>query len=90
MAASDDVAEFVKLSTRFLGVDLQRRRHTNSRGWPGEWPHPWRARLLTSKNERSEFRVSAYGTDIYEAMAALVAAVRDIDSAIAVRYKAGT
>lgn len=68
------------IALRFLGVDLQFRRTTHSRS-SGElsWPKPWRARLVTTKNERAEYRVAVYGDTSSQAIANLVALVHALD-----------
>lgn len=58
----DDLSRLAALGRRFLGVDLQFRRSGVN------WPGPWRARLLASKNERDEYRLEAYGADASEAI----------------------
>jgi hypothetical protein len=66
-----------ELSSRFLGVDIQYRR--DSGGCTAGWPAQWRARLLTSKNERSAYRVVAYGKTLELAVLALSELVNRID-----------
>lgn len=46
---------FVELGQHLHGIDLQFRRHGTT------WPNLWRAGLYATKNERSEFRLTAYG-----------------------------
>lgn len=72
------VSALEELSRRFAGVDLQRRREGCG---PSAWWKPWRARLVTSKNERAEYRITVFGSTADEAVQALAAAVREIDEA---------
>ncbi len=72
------IEEFAELGKRFQGVDLQFRRTTNC-GSCG-WPAPWRARLLTSKAEREEYRMNAYGRTPFEAISKLLSGVAAIES----------
>lgn len=62
------------LGNRFAGVDLSYRRDR-----PSEWPASWRARLVTSKNERSDYRLERYGETADAAMASLMLAVEEQD-----------
>jgi hypothetical protein len=73
----DVLAMLWDLSNRFSGVDLQFRRTTTCSA--GQWPAPWRARMLTSKNERTEYRITVYGDTAAQAASNLLAAVRRID-----------
>lgn len=60
-----DVALFdrlVALGEGFSGVDVTFRRKL-----PAEWPRRWRVRLITSKNERAEYRQIGYGETFDEA-----------------------
>lgn len=62
-----------RLGQMFYGFDLKRRKHGT------DWPKPWRAAVMTSKNEISDYRVSAYGDTAEEACQLLldrVAAIR--------------
>lgn len=69
---------FSALSTRFLGFDLQHRRDCGG-GW-NEWQNqPWRARIVTSKNERANYRITVYGPTAEYVCAKLLEAVRKID-----------
>ena len=74
------------LSSRFLGVDLQYRRTTTCSA--GQWPAPWRARLLTSKNERASYRMDAFGHTAQEAAQHLANMVYLNDVRIAERQAA--
>lgn len=64
---------FEEICTRFAGVDLQYRRHDVS------WQAPWRARLVSNKNERSSYRITVYGESMYNAIVALRSAVEEAD-----------
>lgn len=60
------LVEFLALSERFEGVDLQcRRQWRNAEQALGGW----RARLVTNKNSRNHFRLEAWGTSAEEAAA---------------------
>lgn len=77
--------KFVSVVVRFLGVDIQYRRQTNSRSKgttndTNEWPHPWRIRLVTTKNERGAYRITVFGLSLEMAMDELVAAVERVDT----------
>lgn len=67
---------FEAVSKRFLGVDLQFRRTTNSRreSKEAEWPCPWRLRLV-----RAGYRITVFGDSLYDAIAKLRAAVEAED-----------
>jgi hypothetical protein len=87
------MVEFDDALTRFQGVDLSYRRSTSVMsgymreridetfvGWsPSEWPGAWRARIVTSKNERSEYRVTTFGDTPEDAIARLWIALNRID-----------
>lgn len=60
------------LTRRFSGVDLQSRRTSQ----PSSWPRRWRARLVTNKNERDAFRLTAWEDTADEAVVSLLVAVR--------------
>ena len=71
---------FEALAHRFLGVDLQSRRVTCGGGGPGcFWPARWRARLVTSKNEHSDYRLTAYGETADAAMVELQQMVEAVE-----------
>jgi hypothetical protein len=71
----DDIAR------RFAGMDILYRRHGfDSRCIGGVMSQPWRARIVTSKNERAEYRVTAYGKTREEAERGLIAAVAKLDA----------
>jgi hypothetical protein len=75
VSAIDDIAR------RFAGVDIMYRRHGfDSRCIGGVRSYPWRARLVTSKNERCEYRVTAYGKTREEAEQGLVSLVEELDA----------
>lgn len=68
------------LSVRFAGIDIQFRRcGFDSTGRSEERGMPWRARIFTSKNERSEYRIEAYGATQYAAVKLLVDRVAELD-----------
>ena len=62
------------LGTRFHGTDLQFRRSGTS------WPFRWRARLLSTKNEREEYRITAFGNTAAEAILGLQIMVNKLDA----------
>ena len=62
------------LGTRFHGTDLQFRRSGTS------WPCRWRARLLSTKNEREEYRITAFGDTAAEAILKLQIMVNKLDA----------
>ena len=64
--------EFFDLSSRFEGVDLQCRRSA--------WLFKYRARIITNKNERAEYRVTAYGNTPEIVMENIIVIVRGIDA----------
>lgn len=53
------------LSMRFHGFDLQFRRDGSG------WEKPWRARMHSTKNERDNYRLTAYGKTPSGAVTAL-------------------
>jgi hypothetical protein len=59
---NDELAILESLGKRFHGADLQYRRSGT------DWPNPWRARIQTTKNEREEYRLSAFGAYPKEAI----------------------
>jgi hypothetical protein len=63
--------DFWNAAERFLGGSLEYRRHGTS------WPAPWRARIVASKNERDDYRVTAYGATQDEACERCLAALPD-------------
>lgn len=65
MTHDDLVNALHALGARFQGVDIQFRRHQP------EWPQSWRVRIVASKNERDDFRITAWGDSF--AMAATAA-----------------
>lgn len=85
---SDELRAFENLAKRFAGVDLQYRRATNSPGSYSAWPvgsfqsteANWRARCVVSKNERDEYRITVYATDMAGAIEALLARVAEVDA----------
>lgn len=81
-----DVERFAEVGERFQGVDLQYRRTSTCGG--GEWPAPWRARLLTNKAERHEYRLAAFGCSIWEAMRNLVKMVDAVEKSGIPQYHA--
>jgi hypothetical protein len=60
------------LGERFHGCDLQFRRSGTS------WMGKWRARIHSTKNERSEWRLTAYGNTPEEAILNLQVQVNKI------------
>lgn len=54
------------LGERFQGVDLSYRRSGAC------WPNKWRASLCTSKNERNNYRLEAFGDSAYMAVVNLL------------------
>ena len=82
--------EFDPKLVRFQGMDISYRRSTSCCerqpidkvfvNWsPSEWPGDWRARIVTSKNERAEYRVCTFGNTAEEAVERLHHAVACID-----------
>lgn len=65
-----DLGRFRALSERFHGFDLQRRR---------DWIEPWRARIVTTKNERANYRLEAYGPTAADACTRLELLVNEQD-----------
>lgn len=61
------------LGDRFEGVTVERRRSAG-------WPLPWRARLIASKNERSDYRLTAHAETCAGAVAMLYAEVTRADA----------
>ena len=61
------------ITGRFYGFDLQYRRYGTT------WIAPWRATVVVSKNERSQYRIETFGTTPSEAIDALVSEVRALD-----------
>jgi hypothetical protein len=57
---------FEAAGDRFAGVGLEYRRLK-----PAEWLGQWRAQMVASKNERSSYRITAYGESAYDAIANL-------------------
>jgi hypothetical protein len=71
----DDIAK------RFMGVDIQYRR-TGFDSIGGKWSiatQPWRARVVTSKNENAEYRRTVYARTRADVELALVAMVQAAD-----------
>ncbi len=66
------VSPIDKLAERFSGIDIQRR---------SQWSPKWRARIVTSKNERAEYRAEVYADTHDEAVSKLLALVEAIDQA---------
>jgi hypothetical protein len=64
--------EFQKLGERFSGVDLKFRRNESL---------PWTARLITSKNERFDYRVVLKADTAEIAMRAVLDFVKKLDAA---------
>lgn len=75
MSVFDDLA---KLSSRFQGVDVQHRRSTSCCNG-GEWKGDWRVRLLTSKNQRREYRITVYAATAERAIGDLIRHVEAVD-----------
>lgn len=69
------IGRLEELAWRFSGVSLEMRRFAT------EWPMRWRARLVTGKNERDEYRVEVFADSAAMAIAKLLAEVRRIDEA---------
>lgn len=63
------------LGERFHGVTLDYRRNGT------DWPAPWRARLVSTKNERDEYRVECFGETAQAAIESLCAVVAKLDGA---------
>ena len=63
------------LARRFNGVDLQARPPE-----PAAWPKRWRARIVTTKNERAAYRLTAWGDTVEEVAAALQTQVDQLDN----------
>lgn len=74
--AAEFMGQIHALSQRFTGVDLQCRK---MEAIAGNWDGPWRARLVTSKNERIDYRITVTGQTWEDAVGKLVAAVRQVD-----------
>lgn len=72
--AAELMFKFRDLARRFGGVDLQRRNPSDA-----AWPAPWRAKLVTNKSERSEYRITVYGSTWADAVAKLLFAISEID-----------
>lgn len=75
---------FEALGHRFQGVDLQFRppgpRHMLV-AKSSEWPKPWRAKLCAAKNERNDYRLTAYGASAEVAITELLRMVEAVDAA---------
>jgi len=69
---NDWLLELQELGARFQGVDLRFRAPQ-----PG-WPQPWKASLYASKNERANYRLSAFGDTAEDAARGLLAKVAAI------------
>ena len=67
---------FSELSKRFIGLDLQYRGD----GSGAHWPKPWRAQIVTHKNERSEWREPAFGDTAEQAIRSLIKIVKRLDN----------
>ena len=59
MNIHDNLEELVR---RFHGIDIQYRRSGT------DWPKPWRVRLIATKNERDNYRITSYGETLVEAI----------------------
>lgn len=46
---------WARISSQMHGTSLEHRRHGTN------WPEPWRARIVATKNERDAFRIVGYG-----------------------------
>lgn len=76
MQAANTRHRFATLCDRFEGVDVACRRSASKHdGWDG----PWRARLVTNKNERNAYRIVVFGQSQLEVEERLVQAVEEID-----------
>ena len=67
-------SEFTKLSKRFFGISLEKRASGTG------WSNPWRARIVSTKNERGEFRIECFGDTPEEAISNLLKSVEEIDA----------
>lgn len=81
MADPSAVSRLLLVAERFLGLDMQYRRG----GWrPGWWPPsedaPWRVRLVTSKNENSDYRIDRFGISLDEACQRVLDEVDRLDA----------
>lgn len=65
----DPLAELDQLAKRFAGIDVKYRRDIGQ----------WTARLITSKNERDNYRITCIGATPLEAIIALLDAVHAED-----------
>jgi hypothetical protein len=61
-SGEDPVRGLAVLAWRFLGFDLQYRRATGSTA-SGGWRACWRARVVTGRDERPEYRLTGFGDD---------------------------
>lgn len=73
---TDLFARLTELGKRFQGIDIQFRRHC-----PIGWESTWRIRVLASKNERDDYRITAFGDSFDAAVIAVLAAAQESDSA---------
>lgn len=64
-----------RLVSRFGGIDIQCRNAWESIGWKGRW----RAKNVTMKNERDDYRLTAFGSTPDEAIQRLIDAVERVD-----------
>ena len=72
------MSQLEELTRRFSGLDIEFRRdweHYRS------WAAPWRVRLIANKNERSDYRLIAFGASLELAALAMVRAVERVERA---------
>lgn len=70
------------LGGRFNGITLDFRRSGT------DWPAPWRVRLVSTKNEREDYRLECFGDTPEKAIESLRAEVAKIDGANAEAQRA--
>lgn len=74
-AHADGLGALQALGGRFHGVTLDFRRSGT------DWPSPWRVRLVSTKNEREDYRLECFGDTAQQAVEALRAVVAKMDVA---------
>jgi len=71
----DNLHYLQTLGGRFHGVTLDYRRNGT------DWPAPWRVRLVSTKNEREDYRLECFGDTAQHAIDALRVVVSKMDGA---------
>jgi hypothetical protein len=69
----DSLQYLQTLGERFHGITLDFRRGGT------DWPAAWRVRLVSTKNEREEYRVECFGDTAEQAVDSLRAEVSSLD-----------